>query len=1210
MKMKKEKNLMILATVMLVLIAISISDIVKAENTPPKIIKEETIDGVTYVTLECEEFTPGRTTSLRIAKDMLNTLDWKSFAKVTSIEETEGNIKFTAIDKNSMDNVLNYELKYEKDLIEKTIRNLGTNIETQETWEENNLIQKTTTNEETKFQTEEIWEENNLIKFLAKGNSKIYINNIEAGKGMAIKEIVGYEEGNNYLEVKIEKDGSLVKGKLKRPDEGISISIFESEDNSVVLNNYKNGNENIIIETGLEEGKITYIKKCEDKRMYVEGMLIEDVSYDNTLHEITAKIDGEIGSITNADESGRAKYVSEKNGFTVTKGNFVEILEVEVLENGKIKKTLIINTKKTIAGVEKEITDRTMWIDNNLIYTQIDGKPLFIPEEFGIKDITVKAYNDDDSLNVVLDDNGNEIEGTLSNEGKTLSYESYNGDGIILKNLGEDKIEEVRTNKITKAETTTTLEDNNILSFKEGNTELKFNKVIGVENVYYDDSAEGWIATLSDGTLCNVEDNGNKLVNKEDGLVVATVTDGIVEITRKDGLGRGNDIKRTYDKEGNEISIKLNDEELDKKFLGFDDDIINKIVNLKLVGADLDNVEVKDGKIYYNTGTKLKDNLPLDLTKTSTEIKSWKRIDSNTDGGTATITYGDGKSVTMRTEMLTTIASELNMIEDFDEIKVEGNILTYTTKGDNSYNAVIEFNDDDTKKSKTYTKTNSDGKITAQTIYEFDENGEVKLKTQLILNEDGKYEKTVKDKDGKAVIQLDVEIAGEAGVGVKPAKGYVTIDTDEIWSNKMGIKLKNVHEEGGVLYATLEDGSKGILLVDENKFVYDDSVDGVIHTLQAIEGGSLLEYYQDESEDYGTIKISIDKGNNEKETIIFDGIYDENKKIIKKGDKLIAEIDENGRILTDFNKNGVAQTIHYPANIFGIYVFGKIQKDDSEKIFRSGYIPVAFVTENGKIVIIKQDEEGYFYTDAHGNKLSENSAGVKEAKTMVTKSKIGPAFYAAVNGARGGIALSNLLNTWLDWDFMMGWRKKTDEFFSQTVIGRIISGKWEESVCHSKIEKIPNSIAIVNVNNVMGFAAHVEGERSAAITTNNETLYLYKITFGVNPQGMGNVTFELLIDGNKVDLDEDGTADKIELEADKSYSGTGENTIVRYKDKIYEDVCLKFYNTENLNAEFKNSLKDDKLCNKIVEEYISIGEISKPVAGSTTASGTSVSDGW
>ncbi len=221
-------------------------------------------------------------------------------------------------------------------------------------------------------------------------------------------------------------------------------------------------------------------------------------------------------------------------------------------------------------------------------------------------------------------------------------------------------------------------------------------------------------------------------------------------------------------------------------------------------------------------------------------------------------------------------------------------------------------------------------------------------------------------------------------------------------------------------------------------------------------------------------------------------------------------------------------------------------------------------------------------------------------------------FYNSVKAARGGIALSNLLNTWLDWDFMMGWRKKSDEFFSQTVIGRVISGRWEESICHHHIDRIPNNVAVVNVNNVMGFAAHIEGERSKAIITNNETIYFYKITFGVKPQidKDEKVQFEILVDGKAVDLNKDGKSDKIELKPGESYIGTGENAVVRYKDKIYKQVCIKFYNTENLNKEFTSSLKDNKLCNTIIEAYVAPGSISKPAETAAGTGTTSSSDAW
>ena len=1046
-------------------------------------------------------------------------------------------------------------------------------------------------------------EGNNIKKKIMSAKEERVIASLDITKDIKFSEIGSYDDEKEGWNAKVLSNGNEVEGIIKD-------KTFTSNDGTIKVEETKE-----TIKTGpTTDGKVQVIQ-IKETWMKDESIIGARIDYET---DKTLEID-EMLKVTDISYNPEEED-SEKKWTVSLKDEYNgKIIEMETRDgeyfstidstNGN---TIIINVKENIlhrAEIEKNTGYQKEWQNNNLIYATFSDSTIDISKEISIKWI-------EKSGKIYKATKNDGREGTLSEDGKIFkTYDHL----YTIEYLGNNKIQEktFKSEDKSKIDTLTIKENSNIISYQKENTELKFNKLMEVEKVEYDDSINDWTATLSDGTICNVEDNGNKLVSRFKSFeIVKDYYGQVIGVMETTGIGTDNQKTFELNEAGQVVSVEtVNEGKIDIPFL-IDKNLKNLITDKvikDIKSGEYKDMKVENGKITY-TSSKPTESSPASESTTPVGVKNWKiidsQIDSNTDEGTTTIMYGDGKYVTMRTEMLTTIAPELNMIEDFDEIKVEGNILTYTTKGDDSYNAVIEFNDDGTKKSKTYTKTNSDGKITAQTIYEFDENGEVKSETHVEQNKDGTYTTTVKDKDGNVVVQPETEISGEVklGAGIS-AEGSFSIDTDEIWSNKIGIKLKNVHEEDGVFYATLEDGSKGTLSEEENKFIYDDSGEGVIHTLQAIEGESLLEYYKDESEDYGTIKISIDKGNNEKEDIIFEGIYDEDKKIIKKGKEIIAEIDENGRILTDFNKNGVAQTIHYPANIFGIYVFGKIQKDDSEKIFRSGYIPVAFVTENGKIVIIKQDEEGYFYTDAQGNKLSENSAGVKEAKAMVTKSLIGPAFYAAMDGARGGIALSNLLNSWLDWDFMMGWRKTTDEFFSQTVIGRIISGKWEESVCHKHIDKIPNNIAVVNVNNVMGFAAHVEGERSAAITTSNETSYFYKITFGVNPRSEEDIEFELLIDGNKADLDNDGTADKIKIEAGESYSGKGENAVVRYKDEVYEKVCLKFYDTENLNAEFRNSLNDDKLCNNIVEAYISPGEISKP-ASNTTISVSGTSDGW
>jgi len=394
-------------------------------------------------------------------------------------------------------------------------------------------------------------------------------------------------------------------------------------------------------------------------------------------------------------------------------------------------------------------------------------------------------------------------------------------------------------------------------------------------------------------------------------------------------------------------------------------------------------------------------------------------------------------------EISDAVGKEIEGVEIFNnQINFEGNTLTYTTKDANGnlIDVAISYNKDGTKESTTKRYGNN--------IIYFEE--------------------------GKEKIKIN---------------------------HNLGIKTIDYDYEGGNYIATISDGSKG-KLEDGNKFIYDSN-EGVTHTLEALNGGGTLEFYNKNLEEKEEGTITITRGNIK---IKFYGTFD-GEEVKEKGKKILA-IDENGNILTDFDKNGESQTTYYAYNVFNAYVFGRKQSDKSEKIYLLGYKPFAFRTSDGEVILIqKQKDKSYKYYTSHKGEwieLKEGDANFKEVNAMVRKTKIGPAFYAAARAARGGIALSNLLNSWLDIDFITNWRKKSDEFFSETVIGRIISGKWEESVCHSKIEKIPENIAVVNINNVMGFAAHVEGERSSAITTNNQTLYFYKITFGVNPSNVGD----------------------------------------------------------------------------------------------------------
>jgi len=742
--------------------------------------------------------------------------------------------------------------------------------------------------------------------------------------------------------------------------------------------------------------------------------------------------------------------------------------------------------------------------------------------------------------------------------------------------------------KISKANGDATEPAEDKLSYDRAKGELTYGNEIVVDfsNEQYD-ASEGILTTLKNPKGFKME--GNSLVftaenyNKEfDGKRVVISYDGEI----------------TFNKDGEIIAQKYKEEInlfADKSTLRITEIDENK--NIKVTFETLDDDGKKDTFDLSEEQMKLYEFLPTGI-PLNKYIKSEEEIENSVvvtspDGGSKLIIKGIGKVETSSEQPAETKKETIQISVPDELISKVGEIFNNEKEGFSN----VKWNSKDNK--LTYT-AKYDG-ISTNVEIVWDKYNEIKSKTYIKKLEDDRTIKTVISP------QTETTKTWENDIII-----YAKFREQEI--EKLGeLGLSDIYYDFGVLKA-VKDGDTGNL---ENGIIFTYDVEegsNFKRTLQLLEGGGTLEFHNKNTEE-GNLDgtITITRGGAK---LTFYGTVEKYKDSIKIADKdkttLKATIDKDGNILTDY-KNGEAQTIYYAKDTFDYdeYVFGRMQEDNSEKIYSAGYVPFAFRIDKDNIIIIDRQGDGTYKYILNGKEeLNEENAMIKEAKAMVTKSLIGPAFYAAVEGARGGIALSNLLNSWLDIDFITNWRKKTDEFFSETVIGRIISGKWEESICHSKIEKIPENIAVVNVNNIMGFAAHVEGERSAAITTNNQTLYFYKITFGVNPYGMGNITFELLIDQNVVDLDNDGMADKIELEADETYSGTGEKAVVRHKSEIYKEVCLKFYNTKNLNAEFRNSLKDNKLCNKINEVDLSSVEISEPASSTAVSSTSTGQQGW
>ncbi|MBA3064017.1 hypothetical protein FP803_01115, partial [Candidatus Woesearchaeota archaeon] len=253
---------------------------------------------------------------------------------------------------------------------------------------------------------------------------------------------------------------------------------------------------------------------------------------------------------------------------------------------------------------------------------------------------------------------------------------------------------------------------------------------------------------------------------------------------------------------------------------------------------------------------------------------------------------------------------ELNIIKVFNnQIRVEDNKVIYTAWNQDekdvslaeTYNAVIIFDEKGAIESKTYTKKYSE-ELTRKTIIKPKE-----LTEKSWINDLLDY------------IIIDSNANGEIDNGDKKI---------DISKAQMGITDVSYEYEKGVYSATLKDGSKGELkeIGEEKKllrFVYETE-ENVVHTLQSLDGGGTLEFYDKNTEegDKGTGTITIIRGS---EKIKFYGTFDEDGMIVKDGKTILAKLD-NGNILTDY-KGGEPQTIYYAKDTFGYkeYAFGRIQ---------------------------------------------------------------------------------------------------------------------------------------------------------------------------------------------------------------------------------------------------------------------------------------------
>jgi len=182
----------------------------------------------------------------------------------------------------------------------------------------------------------------------------------------------------------------------------------------------------------------------------------------------------------------------------------------------------------------------------------------------------------------------------------------------------------------------------------------------------------------------------------------------------------------------------------------------------------------------------------------------------------------------------------------------------------------------------------------------------------------------------------------------------------------------------------------------------------------------------------------------------------------------------------------------------------------------------------------------------------------------------------AYETAKAGRALSNLLGMEDN-----SWRETMDNFFANTVLGTAISGKWEESICHSSIPKDEEGILYFRTpGGLVSMGAYVSAERTTSTYPNGTTIHLYKISYSIdNPQfaergKSEDYKYNVYLYGDRtVKL----WSKNIEIGEGDQVLKTGAESIVQYSYYNYNKICLKF----NKKIRTASGDKKDETCSTI-----------------------------
>ena len=158
---------------------------------------------------------------------------------------------------------------------------------------------------------------------------------------------------------------------------------------------------------------------------------------------------------------------------------------------------------------------------------------------------------------------------------------------------------------------------------------------------------------------------------------------------------------------------------------------------------------------------------------------------------------------------------------------------------------------------------------------------------------------------------------------------------------------------------------------------------------------------------------------------------------------------------------------------------------------------------------------------------------------------------------------------------------------------------WVDQVCASKIPKVGDGFAFVDVEDTIRMVAHVEAEKQLITSFDeNETTAevisssqnVYKVSFRVENRDNRNRTlyFNVYLDG--VNL----FSQNIKVKNGKTYSREGSDTIVQTSDADYSTVCLVFTNREILVRQGEDFAEIRQVCNEVVNNGHGVATIYTP----------------